>query len=318
MSYKGFFDFTRRKREEDEEYGTYEPPKLVNAYDLLQKPVKRIDNLVNPILPRVGVCCLAGTSEIGKSTFLRQLAMAIGMGRSEFLGFELNPRRYSVLIISTEDGEHAVAENLYRISKNEVLPNDYLDVDFLFDCEDILYQIDELAGDNKRDLIIVDGFADVFGGSMNDANDVRHFLNVFKEKAERYQCLIMFMHHIGKNKEGMMPDKSLLLGSQAIEAKMRVVLELRPDRKRPDHLHLCVVKGNYLKREEKELSYVLKVDDDYRFHGTDERCKLSEIMRGNSYLKKKVLALREKRLTQQEIADELEISQSTVSKLLKS
>lgn len=50
---------------------------LVNGYDMLSRPAEKLDCLVEPILPRAGVAALVGTSDSGKSTLLRGLAMAV-------------------------------------------------------------------------------------------------------------------------------------------------------------------------------------------------------------------------------------------------
>ena len=61
---------------------------LVNGFDMLSKPRESLDCLLDPILPRTGVAALVGTSDSGKSTLLRGLAMAVASGRKSYLGFE--------------------------------------------------------------------------------------------------------------------------------------------------------------------------------------------------------------------------------------
>ena len=66
---------------------------LVNGYDMLMATPETTECLVDPIIPRTGVVALVGTSDSGKSTFLRSLAMAVASGAHSFLGFALHPRQ---------------------------------------------------------------------------------------------------------------------------------------------------------------------------------------------------------------------------------
>ncbi|NPD47616.1 hypothetical protein [Lentimicrobium sp. S6] len=63
---------------------------IFSATELLNRDVKEIPQLLEPILPKVGLCGFAGSSDTGKSSFLRQLAISVGLGEPKFLGFKLN------------------------------------------------------------------------------------------------------------------------------------------------------------------------------------------------------------------------------------
>ena len=94
-------------------------PKEITAYDLLKRDVKEIPFLVKPLLPKTGIVALAGTSDVGKSTLLRQLAIAIATGQETFLGFEIKTTHQSVIYVSTEDDENAIA-TLLRKQQNSL------------------------------------------------------------------------------------------------------------------------------------------------------------------------------------------------------
>ena len=57
--------------------------------ELLDRPTTTVPQLISPLLPRQGVAMLAGSSDTGKSSFLRQLALAIALGEQDFLGFPI-------------------------------------------------------------------------------------------------------------------------------------------------------------------------------------------------------------------------------------
>lgn len=113
---------------------------------------------------------------------------------------------------------------------------------------------------------------------MNEGNQVRLFLNLYSRLANKYQCLIIFLHHCGKRTENFMPSKHNLLGSQAFEAKMRLVLELRSDVADKTAKHLCCVKGNYLSAVYKTESIKLLFSEFLTFRETGERVPFESLV----------------------------------------
>jgi hypothetical protein len=126
---------------------------------------------------------------------------------------------------------------------------------------------------------VVDALGDLYTGNMNASNDVRAFVQQYSQLAQKHGCLVLFMHHTGKRTEDREPSKHNLLGSQGLEAKMRVAFELRADPYSPDLRHLCVLKGNYLPSEAKERSYVLRFDENLTFHNTGERATFGDLVK---------------------------------------
>ncbi|MGQ7869959.1 AAA family ATPase [Sunxiuqinia sp. sy24] len=298
---------------EDSRNGVY------TATELLNRNISKIPCLLEPILPKVGLCGFAGSSDTGKSTFLRQLAIAVCIGEKEFLGFKLNTPNKRAIYVSTEDDDDAISFLLKEACKTKNLkPEEYCGLTYIFDTENLLSRLKSLLLTQSVDLIVIDAFTDIYGRSMNDSNQVRTFLNSYSQLAQKYRCLIVFLHHTGKRTEELAPSKHNLLGSQGFEAKMRIVIELRTDSNTPDFRHLCIVKGNYLSAEYKNESFVLRFDNDRHFTMTKER-RHFERLTTSKRSENKELALRmaSEGKTQAEIAGHLEISQATVSRYLK-
>lgn len=292
---------------------------IFSAEQLLNMKVEDIPCLVEPILPKVGVVALAGSSDTGKSSLLRQLALSVCLGEERFLGWQLRTEHQKAYYVSTEDDENAIAFLLNKTNYDRGLPHSaYSGLTFDFDTQGVLERLDESLTKNPVDLVVVDAFTDLYGKSMNDTNQVRGFLNGYSQLAQRHKCLVMFLHHTGKRTEELVPSKHNLLGSQGFEAKMRLVMELRNDFVQPNKRHLCIVKGNYLPKEHKTESYVLLFDDSLMFHQTGERMHFGELG-GNSKssTKETVRELNEEGVKQSDIAQRLGISQSTVSRYLK-
>jgi RecA-family ATPase len=239
--------------------------------DLLLTDIKEIPTLVEPFLQQTGLTCLAGSSDTGKSSILRQLAIAIVTGENEFLGFKINSKHRSVIYVSTEDLERETAYLLNRQTKG-YNPELLKGLRFVFELDDLFNELGKRLTNKKADLVIIDCFADAYGSDLKDTQRIRSFLHPFQELAQKHQCLILFLHHTGKRTENFEPSKNNLLSGQGFEAKMRLVIELRADLLNPSLRHLCIVKGNYLPASYKKESYVLQFDEaNFVFSNTGER-----------------------------------------------
>ena len=299
---------------------------LSNAADMLRAPIEGIDNLVEPLLPRMGVAALVGTSDSGKSTFLRGLAMAIVEGRNDYVGFCLKPLHRRAIYVSTEDDAQSVAALMKRqIAELGTSEEDYEGLDFIFDTSDLLPTLDAALSERPADVVIVDAFADLYTGALNENNRVRGFLQQYHALALRHNTLVLFLHHTSKRSEVLAPSKHNAIGSQGFEAKMRLMMELRPDPERHDIRHLCVVKGNYLAAEYKHDSFELRFTEGLNYVATGERVPF-EMLRERDPEKEEaskekvaqILALREEGKTFREIADALGYkSHTSVRKCLK-
>jgi len=291
---------------------------FVNASTLLARCIEDIPCLLYPIFPKVGLIALAGSSDTGKSSLLRQFAISIAAKKETFIGFRVQAEHNRVLYISTEDDETATAYLLTKANhKMQINREDYDGLIYLFEVTDPAKQIREYLDKHSCDAIIIDAFTDVYGGSMNESNKVRVFLNQFSQIAQHYQCLVIFLHHSGKRTEQNLPSKHNLLGSQGFEAKMRFVAELRLDNMNLDLRHLCIVKANYLGRQHKNESYVLRMDENQTFDFTGDRIDFEELRENpNKSLVETAKEMHKNGKTQSEISKELNKDQSTISRWL--
>ncbi len=297
---------------------------LVNGYDMLCTAPQEHDCLVDPIIPRTGIVALVGTSDSGKSTLLRSLAMAVASDQPSFLGFRLKPRHRSAIYVASEDDAQAIGSLMQRQLAELVTPPEaYSSLDFIFELDNLVDNLDKMLEEQPRDLVIIDAFADLYTGPMNENNRVRSFVNQFSQLSVKHSTLIIFLHHTGKRTESLAPSKHNAIGSQGFEAKMRLVMELRPDPEKHDLRHLCIVKGNYLPSDYKHDSFVLRFTPGLNFVATGERVPFallrerSEATDERDERLERARALRAEGKTLQQIADELGYkSVSSVSKLL--
>lgn len=297
-----------------------------NGAELIQRDIETLPTLLDPIFPACGSVAIAGTSDIGKSSLLRHLALAVSVGDSTFLGWKLNTKHQRAIYVSTEDDKDQITISLKTFNKERNLPKEkYEGVTFLFVIEELISTLRNIIKDNPIDLLIVDAFLDVYPGVMNDGGQVRRFITEYDQLAKEFGFLLVFNHHAGKRTQMFAPSKDNLLGSQSFEARMRLVIEVRPDPIEDNRLHLCIVKGNYLPPEYKIESYVIEANENRYFRNTGERGlfeDLRESVKEKKDLKKLCFDLQAEGKTIREIEIDLrsqgyKISKSTINRYIK-
>jgi len=266
---------------------------IVPASRMLRRKTSSIPYLIDSLFQQTGVVAIAGSSDTGKSSFLRQFATSIVLGDSDFLGFRINARYKRVIYVSTEDDEPNMEYLLLKQNPNITSTETFLNLGFIFETSNIFEKIEQILKKFPVDCVIIDAFSDLFGGNMNQANDVRNYLNKFSALSVKYKTLFVFLHHTGKRTEDLPPSKNNVIGSQGFESKMRMVIELRKDFSNPEIRHMCIVKGNYHAQEFKQSSYVLKFDENMRFINLNQRVsfdKLSKPDNTTNVAKEKAIA----------------------------
>lgn len=288
--------------------------KLFIGADIIKnKNYKDVEFLVDKLIPKGALCALVGESDTGKSSLLRQLALSLVYGDSDFLGFKLKESCRNVIYVSTEDGEMATSVWLNKYFGEEIAKDDRLSkLKYVYNTEGIIKNLREVVSTNCVDLIIIDSYADLFTGSMNNSNEVRSFLNMYNSIANEFGVTAVFLHHTKKASAGMVPNKNSILGSQGFEAKMRSVLMLTQDDSQESLRHLCIVKNNYLPESEKSMSYVLRFNEHLAFDNTGDRVRLNDLALEDWIEDAK--KMKEDGMSYREISDKLSKKGYTVSK----
>jgi len=304
---------TGHPRENDEQ-------KVFTALELFQMNITEFPMLLDPIFPKMGLTVLAGSSDAGKSTFLRQMAIAIARGDKEFLGWKINAEHNRVIYVSTEDDRLAISYLLRQTIDEDGNIQKLENLKYLFSLDNPFDELDAILSEYPADCIIIDAFSDLFPGEMNQANKVRTFMKPFFELVNRHNCLVIFLHHTGKRTEENPPSKNNLLGSQGIEGKARLVIELRRDPYDSNFRHFCIVKGNYVEDHLKTHSYKLLFKD-RQFEMTEDRVDFDELVTNPEKKQKvkaikmeRVVELKEKGLSFEEIAAQMNEEGLSISK----
>lgn len=292
-----------------------------SALELYNLNTQEIPKLLDPFFQKIGLASLVGTSDSGKSTFLRQLSISIALNLEKFSGFTLNSNTNKVIYVSTEDDPSAISYSLRKqvdffLKEDKTIDSNLLNnLKFIFETDDLLKNLSKRLEQEPVDLIIIDAFTDVFSKELNANTQVRQFLNDYDKLAKKHNCLILFLHHIGKNTLRATPSKDSIIGSQAFEAKMRVVVELRPNQYRQNLKDLWVLKSNFLDSSHKTKSYVLEVNENMIFSSTGERTSNNQNSKSsNPKILEKVLELHAQGLTIRKIEETLKNTEFKISK----
>ena len=296
--------------------------KVYNALQLVtDESLTQEKSLLEGVFEKTGLACIAGSTDTGKSMFLRDFAIAISQEDEEFIGFKLNTTHNRVLFVSTEDSMSKTAE-LLRIQTEGLIDESLSRIRFIFNPDNTIEAVKDALETEKVDLVIIDCFGDSFMGDAINSTEIRIYLIKWQKIAEQYGCLVLFLHHLVKRGESGAPSKHNLHGGQGFQAKMRTVVELRTDMHNKDKRHFCIVKGNYLKAEQKDRSFVLYFDpENLRFTSKGEREEYDNLYekqvdyeRVNNY--KKAVELKKAGLLGKDIAAQIGTSESTISRLI--
>jgi hypothetical protein len=261
------------QREADEVYKKQEKD-TYTAEELFHLNAETIPSLIYPIIPKVGVFSIVGSSDTGKSMLFRQMTLCVARGQ-DFIGFDVNTTHQKVIFVATEDDSVSTS---YLLRKQAGTSDGLSNIRFHFETENIPEYLERELSTQSVDLIVIDAWSDVFGQNLNDSSLIRATLNIYRSIANKYKCAIGFLHHTGKRTQKLVPSKDNILSGQGFEAKMRLVMELRTDVSDDSYKHLCIVKGNYLSKEYKNSSYKLYMDPDtFLFSNTGERVDFDQL-----------------------------------------
>ncbi len=243
----------------------------VNGMQLLNDGICDIPKLIDPIFHRVGLAALIGSSDTGKSSLLRELCVCVVTGR-DFIGWKVEPVYKRAYYVSTEDDKMAISYLLKKQNQDYGLePQELENLVYIFETDNLLNRLEKELSENPADLVIIDAFADVFTGQLYETNRVRAFLNDFSQLAQKYGCLVIFLHHTNKRSDNLEPSKHNALGSQGFEAKMRLMIELKSDIQSVNQKHFCIVKSNYLSHQFKTHSFNLQFTENLTFKNLNTR-----------------------------------------------
>lgn len=219
--------------------------KIITATELIKNKIEAIPSLWGGLLTQGELAGLVGPSDVGKSTLAKALSLAIVFKKDSFLGIPLTVNHGNVLYVSTEDGINAIAYVLQcQLGEDSDKP-ELSGLGFVINDYSPLKGIENELKSKKYDLIVIDGFGDLFQGDPNNLVSVRGFLKKYKALCESHGCTILLLHHITKSSSNLSPSKNNINGSVAFENVCRTIIEMRADDNTSIRT-LTPTKGNYI------------------------------------------------------------------------
>lgn len=302
-------------------------------YELLQMPQTEIPFQVENLIPESCITILSGDSDGGKTSLYQQLALAIIQGKTEFLGLKLKTKYHRALIINTEDSPVSIKVRLVKqLAKAQITDDEAKRLTFMTLNREVEQKVMAFLATNPVDLVVIDAYSDVFPGNTNSDIDTRSFMNNFLDIIRKFNCTVLFVHHIGKGKDAQGQNKDSLLGSAAIHGKPRSVLMLKKLKFNTKLKSLKIVKGNDVSEEVKAQEMILEFDPETLLHKVVADKTLKEeittqlqtqverpVRRGSNLLALKLQAvkLQKEGRTLEDIGQKLGRDKSTVSRWLK-
>jgi hypothetical protein len=203
-----------------------EPLALTPIGALLEEPEETIDWLVDGLIPVGGIVVVAGKPKAGKSTTIRDGALAMTRG-----GEWLDRRCYgpaTVWYLALEGRRRDIRAHFRQMG---AMPTDPLHVFVGQAPRDIIVAVDDLAARDRPAAIIVDTLQRFLRAEDTDSySEMTTLFDLLIGIAQRSGAAIILLHHAGKSDRAGI---DAILGSTAIAGSAdTIVLLNRTDRYR--------------------------------------------------------------------------------------
>ena len=171
---------------------------MAGDFDSLMAGNLGAEPLVEGFLPRSRVVLLAADGGCSKSTLMYQLAAAASSG-TKFLGMFVSALT-RVLFYQVDEPASDAQDKLRTMDLAEHLSgNPNFRIQWAFTPGKIADLEEEILRDG-RELVIMDSFTTIFGGSEHSLNDAEIALHLYELQriASRTNCTIVITHHLNQ------------------------------------------------------------------------------------------------------------------------
>lgn len=202
--------------------------------DLVTGELPPVPWLVEGLLPKGGICMLAGDSGVGKSWIGFHLGQTVAAG-IPFLG-HFQTERGGVLYLDAESGENLIRRRFKKLWRG--LEDEHLDPDIPFDVLLSAVNLDPqgsglraLTDRIRRDsisLVVLDPMIHFGSAEENESRDMASFLEGIRGVSRDTGTVFLLIHHV--RKESRISSNAagqMIRGSSAIRAVMDSVLYVR-------------------------------------------------------------------------------------------
>ena len=228
------------------------PVGFTPLFNIKSEPVEW---LIPDVIPLGMYTTAGGESGIGKSNFFGGYIPALVTKKGATFNGQPIPWGRVIIWSPEESLEHSVAPRLRAFGANEGLVH-FINSKVwagegerqLFNFTEHLAKLEISIRERNTEncpyrLLVIDPITSGFYGDMNQANNVRNYLEPLKEMAEGLNIAIVGVTHFTKGSGMASSPQDRLLGSQAWSAVSRMTLGLFRD-KQTDNRRLVILKTN--------------------------------------------------------------------------
>lgn len=211
-------------------------PEVYRFHDFMQTNIQ-LKWAIEGLLPVAGSMVIFGKPGIGKSTFSLRLAMALALGKENFLLWKIiNPQK--VLFVSLEMQHYEVKEffNDMKLPEEEqrALQEQFfiwpIGNPYPFDTPDQQIELIKHIKTYKIELVIIDSLSIAMYGSVKDDDAIKRLNSFLNEDIRRdLKCSYIFIHHPRKkgiDEAQKKDDQDDAFGSTYINANAQTVVVL--------------------------------------------------------------------------------------------
>jgi hypothetical protein len=169
-------------------------PDVLDSTRILKDPITETDWLVDELVPKGGFAAITGRPKTYKSTFARNLCLAVSRGEP-FLGFPV--KRGRVIYFAIEEKEDQVRKHLIELGLKE--GDDLSLVSESFKRTEAVQKLRLIIAKYSPELVVIDPL--VLFANITDCNNHSHVYPIMEEmiKACRlFNVAILFLHHSNK------------------------------------------------------------------------------------------------------------------------
>lgn len=186
-------------------------PKFVPISEICQEPEQDIRFIWQDVLPTGGFSVLTGKPKVGKSTFVRNLAVAVSRGEP-FLERETVKGRVLYFCLEEKPDEIKRHFTLMQAQDSDVLI--YRDLSLFRTTENFIQILQEAIVEYEPILVIIDPLVRVVrNADFNDYSSMSYALEQFVTTARKFNTHVLVLHHEGKAERN---GGDAILGSTAI------------------------------------------------------------------------------------------------------
>jgi hypothetical protein len=185
---------------------------------------ERIEWLVQDLIPFGMVVLVAGPREVGKSTLMLELAVAIATdGTTTWLGQALENRYGLAVILTGEDTDAVINSRLERLDPDDEARRIVV---YALDGRPLTEIADEIARIPFLSLVVVDPARRYIEGDEDGSGHVSEFFAILESLVQRTCATVIVVHHLTKNAapSTLQQVRETVRGSGVFLDRPRVVL----------------------------------------------------------------------------------------------